>query len=533
MAERKTVTLPYKNTFSGSVAAGMGSLFSPNGRKYYILEHKVSSKYHKEGETQPIIVDNIELGRDSRCQVRFDEKFHTVSRHHAGIVRDGDMWKLVQISTKNSTLLNGHPIQTEWYLQNGDEIQLSVNGPKLGFIIPTGKKSTIASIGLTQRLSLFRQQALRPYKYAIATLSCILILAVSTLGLWNYYDYKEWNRRIAEVTEELDKQEKENSKRFSILTKSQAKTDSVMTVIENKNAELEKRIVNVKSSVSRVTGKINTISQQVSDIKTNIDKQNASSSSIAHCFKFVFFIQVEKIEVTQKDGSHSLYSPKDIGYGYVGTGFFLDDGRFVTAHHISHGWQFINIIKDENSKSYRVDDPKGFLLNKIANNGGKVLLHFGAYNCEGQSFSFTSDNFVVDKSSDEYGALEYTQEYVRLSNLDGSDWAYIYTNNKGNGLKFDNQLSKTLKRGTKLSVLGYPQGYTTENVQPLEGRGIVAKDGLDRGRIVTSETQFEQGNSGGPAIYVNENGEPIVVGLVSAGVGKTVGFLVPISNVRK
>ena len=186
MAER--VTKSYKNTFSGSVGAGMGSLFNPNGKTYYILEHKVSSKYHKAGESQEIIVDNIEIGRDPRCQVRFDdENFKTVSRHHARIVKEGDMWKLVQLSTTNSTFLNGRPIKTEWYLQSGDEIQLSVNGPKLGFIIPTGKKSTVGSIGLSRRLSLFRQQALRPYKYAITTLACILVLAIGGLGTWNYF----------------------------------------------------------------------------------------------------------------------------------------------------------------------------------------------------------------------------------------------------------------------------------------------------------------------------------------------------------
>ena len=50
MAAHTTTT--YKKTLSGSVGAGMGSLFNPNGRKYYILEHKVSSKYHKAGESQ-------------------------------------------------------------------------------------------------------------------------------------------------------------------------------------------------------------------------------------------------------------------------------------------------------------------------------------------------------------------------------------------------------------------------------------------------------------------------------------------------
>lgn len=80
-------TKPYRATLSGSIGAGMGSVFSPNSRKYYILEHKVSSKYHRAGEAQEIIVDQIEIGRDSRCQVRFDDSFSTVSRHHAAIVR--------------------------------------------------------------------------------------------------------------------------------------------------------------------------------------------------------------------------------------------------------------------------------------------------------------------------------------------------------------------------------------------------------------------------------------------------------------
>lgn len=133
-------TRPYKATLSGSIGAGMGSVFNPGGRKYFILEHKVSSKYHRAGEAQEIIVDQIEIGRDSHCQVRFDDSFSTVSRHHAAIVKDGDNWKLVQISKTNTTLLNGRPVQTEWYLQNGDEIQLSVNGPKLGFIVPTGRR---------------------------------------------------------------------------------------------------------------------------------------------------------------------------------------------------------------------------------------------------------------------------------------------------------------------------------------------------------------------------------------------------------
>ena len=81
-------TQNYKRTLAGSVGAGMGALMGASGRTYFILEHKTSSKYHQAGESQKIIVDQVELGRDASCQVRFDESFETVSRKHAAIVRD-------------------------------------------------------------------------------------------------------------------------------------------------------------------------------------------------------------------------------------------------------------------------------------------------------------------------------------------------------------------------------------------------------------------------------------------------------------
>ena len=128
--------------------------------------------------------------------MRYDESFSTVSRRHAAIVKEGENWKIVQLSSTNSTFLNGHKVKNEWYLQNGDEIQLSVNGPKLGFIIPTGKRATVGSIGLTRRMSLFRQQALRPYKTAIATLACLIVL-LSCGGGYKLYDLHQKNEHKA------------------------------------------------------------------------------------------------------------------------------------------------------------------------------------------------------------------------------------------------------------------------------------------------------------------------------------------------
>lgn len=176
----------YKRTVAGSVGSGVGAIFNGSGRSYYILEHKTSSKYHTAGESQKIIIDQIELGRDASCQVRFDESFETVSRKHAAIVRDGNNWQLIHLSNSNPTLVNGRPIQGSYYLQSGDEIQLSVGGPRLGFIQPQGKQGLTSSIKLTERMNLFRQQALRPYRRAIWALSALLIAAIIGFGGWNY-----------------------------------------------------------------------------------------------------------------------------------------------------------------------------------------------------------------------------------------------------------------------------------------------------------------------------------------------------------
>ena len=173
-------TIKKKKSFSQTVGAGMKSIFAPSGRTYYVLEHKMGTTKHKAGEKQEIIVDYIELGRDPSCTVQFDGAQKTVSRKHAAIYKDGDNWKLKQLSKTNETLLNGRPVKNEWYLQSGDEIQLSPGGPKLGFIVPAN--NTVGSIGLNRRLSLFRQQALRPYRTAITVLSIFLILAILGSG---------------------------------------------------------------------------------------------------------------------------------------------------------------------------------------------------------------------------------------------------------------------------------------------------------------------------------------------------------------
>ena len=257
----------YKRTVRGSVGAGVGAIFNGSGRTYYILEHKTSSKYHSAGESQKIIIDQIEIGRDASCQVRYDESFDTVSRKHAAIVRDGNNWQLVHLSTSNPTLVNGRPIQGSYYLQSGDEIQFSVNGPRLGFIQPQGKQALTSSIKLTERMNLFRQQALRPYRRAIWALSALLLLAILGFGAWNYklsLDNKELRQEMALYQTKLDSL---STVKQNLMQEEQQLTQELASAPAAKQEEIRQRIVYVRSQLSSVASEANRYQRQLAQTR--------------------------------------------------------------------------------------------------------------------------------------------------------------------------------------------------------------------------------------------------------------------------
>lgn len=496
----------YKRSISGSVGSGMKSVFGDKGRRFCILEHKVSSKYHKAGESQKIIVDEIEIGRDPRCQVRFDEQFNTVSRRHAAIVRDGDNWKLVQLSKTNSTYLNGHRVENEWYLQNGDEIQLSTNGPKLGFIAPAGDKGLVKSIGMTARLSLFRQQALRPYKTAVSILAACLIIGCGVGAFYLHELYKK-NREQAKL---IAMNETRHAEAMAV-------QDSLLTKATSEREKLTTELSNLK----RQFGKVSRQQRNIAVSTGNID-----NSAINACLPNIFFIYPTSIDVTLPNGESGTLDCSDSNFpSWSGTGFLLENGTFVTARHVIEAWNFWmngNNIDEDLAQ-----------LNAIMNNGGKVRAHFVVISSSGKRINLTSDQFSINRSGDQ---VRHIEDGVKMSMGGGgnTDYAYARVGQSG-GLKFNKAESTSLDRGTKLTVLGFPLGLganSATSIKPISSTATVGVDGLDRGVILTSETNFEQGCSGGPALIMDENGNYSVIGIISAIAGRNTGFIVPINTIN-
>ncbi len=490
MEEKKTVQ--YKRTLRGSVGAGMSALMGGSGRRYYILEHRDASKYHKAGESQKIIIDQIELGRSHDCQVRFDETFETVSRRHAAIIRDGERWKLVQLSTTNTTFLNGRAIDTEWYLQNGDEIQLAVGGPRLGFIVPEGNQSLVKSIKMTERLELFRKQALAPYKRAITALSILLILAVSGLTTWNILQKKDFDQQIAEAKEAL-------------------------TSIQGKNAELDSLLAAAKKEQARQDSLIKVYKGQKQQVRI-VDRSNEVSKLLSKVENDVYFM-IAKVYIT--NGSEKQEVPN---YGWVGTGFLTTDGKFITAKHCVEGWKY----------KLPTDNDDALTLLFLATNmpGCKIVADITAVS-KSRRLHFTSEQFIMDHSAEKKHYID-GENYIVEASAGHTDWAYVNTSEKGS-IVIDRKLATQLPIGADLHLLGFPLGMgavDTPSLSPLYGSCKTSQAGLENGIIRISARNYESGNSGGPVFYM-QNGKLKAIGIVSYSVSTTThGGITSISNIR-
>jgi hypothetical protein len=478
------VTQNYKRSFSGSVGAGLGSVFGGSGKQYYILEHKITSRYHRAGEAQEIIVDQVEIGRDPKCQVRFDESFSTVSRRHAAIVREGDKWKLIQLSNTNPTLLNGNKVGSEWYLQNGDEIQLSIGGPKLGFIIPAGK--TMGSIGLSRRLSLFGKQALRPYKWAIVLLSVLLLLAIGGGVGYSIWQKKNYDNDLANTRKTIEN-------------------------ITSKNIDLTKLISDYRKQ--QVKDSIDNANRPVVVPPPAIDKL------IAEAKKDVYFI-ITRSYIWEKEENKSY----PIGEPSYGSGFLLNDGYFVTARHCVETWLF-NVSEEAVTANMLVTTyPDDF----------KVYSVVQVYSKNGLQFTLKSSDFKINRSNDVIEQVDVDENNhplrmrfgypIPLKNrkagsdrMFAQDWACARVA-RTSALNADYEASTSLRAGEEVHILGFPVGLGVADgnllVEPIYNKMAVARDNLDKYGCILTSQGADHGNSGGP-VFVLRNNRLVVVGIVS------------------
>ena len=85
-----------------------------------------------KGEIQEFSNPEVSIGRHSSCHIQFPKDLRIVSREHARIIREGNRFKLMNLS-QNGTYLNGKRIP-EAYLKDGDVLMFAQGGPKVSFL---------------------------------------------------------------------------------------------------------------------------------------------------------------------------------------------------------------------------------------------------------------------------------------------------------------------------------------------------------------------------------------------------------------
>ncbi len=481
-----------KPSFSSSVKSGMGSLINAADRKYYELEHFISTKFHRTGERQIIILDRIELGRAPECQVRFDDSCPTVSRHHAAIARDGDNWKLVQLSATNSTLLNGHPIDQEWYLQSGDEIQLSVNGPKLRFKVADGEEAAMGTIALKKRISLFGQQALRPYKWAIAGIASSLLLL---LGLAGWYIHRlsanndTLEETLAQTASEQKKQQEENA--------------TAMAELKEINETLRQQADSTQKEIDLLRSRIGNLSRQASaapraPIATpQVSQTHTAYTSLDEAINSsVYLLQPVSMTITDPDGSISTIDASMVKLP-IGTAFLQDDGQIVTSRHVVEPWLYI----DQDTDTLLV------YVNVFVAAGGKANITFNMIPSSGKTLKVKTTQFKVDRSKDIKESSDKFSVIIPPSDL-SNDIATAKIGTKGK-LHRGHQMQdgqEVILTGCRID--GTKSSITTKNARLTSATpngGLIYFD-----TALDSKTQ-----SGGPVVAVLEDGTYQVIGMVA------------------
>ena len=569
----------YKRTIAGSVGAGMEALFNASGRKYYILEHKTESKYHRLGESQKIIVDQIELGRDSSCQVRFDESMETVSRRHAAIVRDGENYKLIPMSQTNATLVNGQPVVGEWHLNSGDEIRLSSRGPLMGFIIPQGKQSLVKSIGLTERMSLFRQQALRPYKRALWIMTIVFILAIASLVAWNLYQAKQYETRLADTQAQIDATTDEIKAKDAEIQDLVIRIDSNKAASEQELEATKEALEQARAAQRSLINKHSALQADMESIKEEmeskpVDNDNTTAAVVAEekqapttteevtdtkvffsdiedCMDAVYYIKMNDISVYDKDTNAELYRFAT-NHLIGGTGFLLDDGRFVTANRTIEPWYHYIDTKVGESGSHTVR--LGHIL-ALAKYGHKVVATFTAYSRTGNNFNFRNtdmrshvwrdtDDIYLESISikvNDYTWLKlgsFGNIQVR-SGAPKYDWATMAKRDQlavVKGLEFSNETSIMPKATTEVAILGFPtrDGYTdSHEISPINRPNNINVTGLNDEQIIElASKRYNPGNDGAPVLQ-KVNGKWVVIGILCHTDSADRDCVVPIINTTR
>jgi chromosome segregation ATPase len=122
----------------------------------------------------------------------------------------------------------------------------------------------VKSIGLTERMNLFRQQALRPYKTALWILAVVLVLAVAGLVTWNILQGQKFEQELQYKQEQIIELD-------GAITESNEVIDALNTELEQTKEESAVEAAKVQRELYKAKAQRDALIKQAESLKTETE----------------------------------------------------------------------------------------------------------------------------------------------------------------------------------------------------------------------------------------------------------------------
>ncbi len=511
MADRKTQVAGH---FRKTVGAGLSSIMGSKGRTYFLLEMKEAVGKMAAGKTFTFTSDYIELGRSATATMNFADNLY-VSRMHAAIVKEGAFYFLKNFSKTNPTLLNGAAIEDQHILKNGDEIQLSMEGPKMGFLLPPN--NTANSLPLSIRMQAFAKGAIQPYKKALLISSCFFLLILGGVGYWLFQymnKVKGQSIEIAKANATLATKNEKIKEVQDFFKSETACTQEEITILKQKSFSEKQKLLGLlkqkEEELHQLTierNKNKALQQQINQLlaerEKNKDTRLTKVSKLLKKYEAdLYEIEIEKITfhakgVTPKE--LAIYNRYFKEYKWQGTGFLLNDGRFFTTRQVIQPWLYLQDEQDEQ-----------VLYNVLQHNlpAAKITVHFLATAADGTTLRFNSQQFKTDETPINAYKIDFKNQkvIVRVAESDHTNWTSVQLEMKGEIAQSNISLQK-LPPNTKL--------YTLESLGGKLSYQVSIIDKTKDHTILLNRKNILPAAFGSPA-FIEIKGRMVFVGMLSS-----------------
>ena len=545
----------------------------------YSILYLDPSKNKSRGAVENIVVPNITISRGNRCHIRYSDEYGTVSREHASITSgEGGFYLNHNPEASNPTFINGEKISGPTLLHNGDEIQFSVNGPRLR--INTNQS---ASGGITARLGRAIGQAVRPYKVAVWVLGVLLLVSLA-LGGYTLRNNSQLTTNLDDARKELEAQNDVINKRTQEIDQlndrlnqlEDKKSDEYrrqQQILAQKNKDLAKakenkaqlikqieslQLMNDGPEISADTLLTDQLKNQPANeaevLSQNEGTQPTSTVVGASNIPDVDFDQLaqnnvyiliaKRLEFIDNTGFRGLAAadliPQENRSGlWTGSAFLTEDGRLITARHVINPWRFF-----EFGDNYQDWYPA---ISEIESEYQQINVVFDLLSQDGEVQTLNSRDFVVNDKSDKEVErkisfrgkfLGFNMEkkkkiaakfYTDIS----TDWAYAPWSNRKGHINIAPEID-SLPAGTPYWAIGFTSDLMQSDAQTLTPLFLIGETNAYRNGnkvLKLSKNQMSVGSTGGPVFgWINGNFQAI--GIVSAPVGNVVSLCIPLTNLE-